>query len=120
MKLSMARCLFTSCLADLIREIYKHPSGLYYVAFDEVTERLTEKDPTSDHMKGSLHHLGLAADLNLYIDDGGTLIYLGRTEDHMPFGIWWENYGIKLGYPLRWGGRFGDGNHYSWEWEGRK
>jgi hypothetical protein len=35
-------------------------------------------------------------------------------------GEWWEQRGAELGIPLRWGGRFNDGNHFSFEWQGRK
>ena len=76
-------------------------------------ERITEKDPTSDHMKNSLHHLGLANDLDLYFNG----VYLTRTEDHKFSGDKWKSM-----HPLcRWGGDFKhpDGNHYSLEWQGR-
>jgi hypothetical protein len=88
----------------------------YEVALDEATERLTAKDPTSDHRPNSLHHIGLAADLNLYRDAK----YLAQTADHRELGEWWEKLGDTLNLPLRWGGRFHDGNHYSLEWQGYK
>lgn len=60
----------------------------------------------------SAHKLRIAIDLNLFI--GGE--YRSRTEDHRELGEWWEKQ-----HPLaRWGGRFGDGNHYSLEYEGVK
>ena len=52
----------------------------------------------------SLHKRKLAVDLNLFI--GGK--YLTDTEDHRPLGELWEQMGGT------WGGRWGDGNHYSW------
>lgn len=56
------------------------------------------------------HKQRLAIDLNLH--RGG--IYLSATEDHRPLGEWWESQ-----HPYaRWGGRFKDGNHYSFEHEG--
>ena len=109
MRLSLARCLFSESLALLILEVRK--AGRY-VAIDDVKAR-----PGQGHMVGSLHELGLAADLNLYDADGN---YLDQTDDHLPIGEWWEQHGVDMGYPLRWGGRFQDGNHYSWEWEGKK
>jgi hypothetical protein len=115
MTLRQARCQFTRALASLII----HATALgYEVALDEVTEHLTKKDPTSDHMPNSLHHIGLAADLNLYKDG----VYLDMTIDHEPLGIWWEKLGDTLELPLCWGGRFRqpDGNHYSLAWLGRK
>lgn len=60
----------------------------------------------------SAHKLRLAIDLNLF--KGGT--FLPNTEDHRPLGEWWEQQ-----HPLaRWGGRFSDGNHYSFEHNGVK
>ena len=58
------------------------------------------------HKQGSRHEKGLAIDINAFRDG----IYLQRTEDHEPLGIYWEQLGGT------WGGRFKnkDGNHYSW------
>lgn len=58
------------------------------------------------------HKLRLAIDLNLFKDGE----YLEATEDHRLLGEWWESQGIDH----RWGGRFDDGNHYSFEHEGVK
>jgi hypothetical protein len=113
MTLRQARCAFTTAIARLI--LHANDLG-YEAAFDEVTERLTEKDPTSDHMPNSLHHIGLAADILLYKDGK----YLSRTEDYEPLGLWWEEYGKTAKLPLAWGGRFKDGNHFSLAWESRK
>lgn len=56
--------------------------------------------------KHSVHIEALAADIVLCRADGTPLI---RTEDHEPFGSWWEQqHGLA-----RWGGRFNDGGHYS-------
>jgi len=63
---------------------------------------------TSGHMDGSLHYKRLAIDLNLFKRGH----YLTRTTDHKPLGEYWESIGGS------WGGRFGDGNHYSLEHEG--
>ena len=60
----------------------------------------------------SNHKERLALDLNLFRDGQ----YLEGTEAHRFLGDWWETQ-----HPLaRWGGRFKDGNHYSFEWKGRK
>lgn len=108
MTLREKRVLFTQLLAQHILWLFAQG---YEVALDEVTERLTERDPTSDHRHGSLHHLGLAADLNLYRKG----LWLSLTVEHSDSGKHWESL-----HPLcRWGGRFGDGNHYSLEHEGR-
>jgi len=60
----------------------------------------------------STHKFQLAKDINLFRDGK----YLWKTEDHQEFGEWWE----AQHELCRWGGRFGDGNHYSLEHEGVK
>ena len=58
----------------------------------------------------SNHKQRLAIDINLFRDGK----YLPSTEDHRELGEWWESQGGA------WGGRFGDGNHYSLEHNGKK
>ncbi len=60
----------------------------------------------------SLHTQRLAIDLNLFRN--GRL--LTSSEQHRPLGEWWETQYTDA----RWGGRFGDGNHYSFEHGGKK
>lgn len=60
--------------------------------------------------RNSNHKQKLAIDLNLFKDG----IYLTKTEDHRFIGEYWES----LGEQCRWGGRFNDGNHYSFEHNG--
>ena len=55
------------------------------------------------HKENSFHYKRLAVDLNLFRDGR----YLSSTEDHAPLGHYWESLGGT------WGGRFNDGNHYS-------
>lgn len=67
--------------------------------------------------RSSLHCRKLAVDLNLMQQDE----LLTDTEAYRPLGDWWEQQtGVYEGIPLRccWGGRFGDGNHFSVEHEG--
>ena len=53
----------------------------------------------------STHKLKLAIDLNLFKDGA----WITATGGHRELGEFWEGL-----HPLcRWGGRFGDGNHYS-------
>ena len=60
----------------------------------------------------SAHKQRMAIDLNLFKDGA----FLDSTEAHAELGAWWETQ-----HPLaRWGGRFRDGNHYSFEWENMK
>lgn len=58
----------------------------------------------------SCHKLRLAIDLNLFKDG----VYLTKNDDHKPLGEYWET----LHELCRWGGRWGDANHYSFEHEG--
>lgn len=115
MTLKEARCKFTESLAALV--LKAHELG-YEIAFAEGMDRITVKDPTTDHMKGSLHEVGLAQDCDLYKDG----VYLAETEDHQVLGKWWVAYGREHRYPLAWGGHFSkpDGNHYSWTWDGKR
>ena len=63
-------------------------------------------------VRSSLHQLKLAQDVNLFMGDR----YLPSSEDHKIFGEWWESQAPDC----RWGGRWGDGNHYSIEHGGVK
>lgn len=65
---------------------------------------------SKSHSSKSLHYLKLAVDINLFFDGK----YLSKTSDHEKFGIYWESLGGS------WGGRFKDGNHYSFSYKGRK
>ena len=58
----------------------------------------------------SLHKQRLAIDLNLFKDGR----YLTTTADHAPIGEVWESMGGS------WGGRYDDGNHYSFAHEGMR
>lgn len=63
----------------------------------------------------SLHTERLAIDLNLFKDGK----WLSSTEAHRPLGEWWERQSTEEAV-CAWGGRFGDGNHYSIAHGGRK
>ena len=58
---------------------------------------------TTGHKPDSFHYKGLAIDLNLFKNGR----YLTETEDHACLGKFWESIGGS------WGGRFEDGDHYS-------
>jgi hypothetical protein len=107
-----ARVNFTYALAQLV---LKARDLGFEAAFAEGMDRVTTKDPTTDHMKGSLHELGLAQDVDLYRNG----VYIQATGGHALLGQWWEEYGVLMGWPLTWGGRFKDGNHYSHKWGGK-
>lgn len=63
--------------------------------------------------KNSLHSKRLAIDLNLFKDG----VYLSSTESHRFLGEWWEAQSDDE-IEFCWGGRFGDGNHYSFKHNG--
>jgi hypothetical protein len=60
----------------------------------------------------SQHKQRLAIDLNLFRDGR----FLSSTESHRPLGEWWE----RQHPDAAWGGRFNDGNHYSFSRGGFK
>lgn len=104
---------FTQCVGKLIERIYAEPG--YAATLDwayrpkEVAQFYADKGVG---IRNSLHTEHLAIDINLFKNDD----YLKDTHDHLLFGEWWEKQ-----HPLaRWGGRWGDGNHYSFEFGGRK
>lgn len=67
---------------------------------------------TSQGIKNSVHRQRLAQDLNLFKDGK----YLDDAADYLPFGSYW-----KTLHPLaRWGGDFGDADHFSFTYEGVK
>jgi len=61
-------------------------------------------------IKNSLHTKRLAVDLNLFINGQ----YQTDGSAHKPIGEYWESLSTPE-YTCCWGGRFGDGNHYSIE-----
>lgn len=97
------RVRFSHMLARLIS--FAESRG-YEVAIDMV--KRCQECPVGEER--SLHKDGLAADLNLYRNGR----YLKTTEAHQELGEHWEALGGT------WGGRFGDGNHYSLSRGGRK
>jgi hypothetical protein len=79
----------------------------YYVIIGEVQrtkEQAEKNESTGSGIKNSLHTLSMAIDLALRDSEG---VYLTDTEDYTSLGEYWESLGGN------WGGRFGDGNHFS-------
>lgn len=83
-------------------------ADLIIMAYDmgyEITGGDWYRDPRSPYgSEVSLHHKRLAIDLNLFKNGR----YLATSEDHAALGLWWESIGGT------WGGRWDDGNHYSY------
>jgi len=99
---------FTSLVAHLIRKA--HELG-YQITLGEVYRHpdwAKEMARRGIGIANSLHCKKLAVDINLFKD--GT--YLEQTEDYRPLGEYWESLGGT------WGGRFGDGCHFSIQFEG--
>ena len=99
MKLREARVKFSYLFAEKLlpraREL-----GFEY-AFDEVTNH-----QGIGHKSGSLHYSGCAGDLLLYKD----AVYQPKTEIYRELGKYWES----LEPDCKWGGKWGDGNHFSY------
>lgn len=72
----------------------------------EITLGDAYRDPRCNYgSEVSFHKKRLAIDLNLFRSGR----YLRSTESHRPLGEYWES----LDHECTWGGRFDDGNHYS-------
>jgi len=98
-----------SRFARMTAQLINHATLLGY----EITFAEAYRSPEEAARRGfaqSLHCKRLAIDLNLFKNG----VYLTRTDQHEPLGIYWESIGGT------WGGRFNDGNHYSLEHEGIK
>lgn len=105
---------FTRCTGLLIGWAYQNGYALTYGETwrDPRIAALNAKDGKG--ITNSLHCDRLAVDFNLFKDGK----YLLDSKDHKPLGDYW-----KTLHPLaRWGGDFTkpDGNHYSFEWQGRR
>jgi hypothetical protein len=110
MTLSEQQASFAYDVARLITHIF---SKGYTCTLGEVFRTKEQAEIYVKQGKGtlrSLHCERLAIDINLFKDGR----YLAATESHREFGEFWESLS-----PLnRWGGRFGDGNHYERRREG--
>jgi hypothetical protein len=90
--------LFCELIAKLITYMYSQGYKVRCGDFYAV------KRSPLEHAINSQHYSKLAGDLNLFRDGE----WLTKTEAHTAFGAFWEAM-----HPLcRWGGRWGDGNHY--------
>lgn len=114
MSLSKKQQRFTQCVASLI--VYAYSKG-YALTFGDAY-RDTRLHGDFGTKKGyaasrSVHKLRLAVDLNLFVD--GEYI-TGDCDEYQDLGNYWE----MLDGDARWGGRFQDLNHYSFEQWGSK
>lgn len=108
-----------SIFVNLVAELIFHAQSLgYALTFGENFRSKEEAIRLAKLGKGianSNHTVRLAQDFNLFKNGK----WLTKTEDHLPLGVWWEQQSFA-DIKCVWGGRFGDGNHYSLEHEGRK
>ena len=93
MTLRQKQSRFVRMVALLI--LYAYELG-YELSFGDASA-------TRGHKKNSFHYRQLAIDLNLFKDGE----YLKATGAHLELGRFWEKIGGT------WGGRWDDGNHYS-------
>lgn len=101
---------FTRAIADLILWAYANGYELTFGEAFRTPEQCELNVKNNKGIQNSLHKDRLAVDFNLF--KGG--VFLTSNKDHEPLGLYWESIGGT------WGGRFGDGNHYSFAHEGRK
>lgn len=121
MTLTENRILFTTFLGRLLTWA-TDVSGII-VAVDEVKRGIQQAQYNAQHGLGiidSLHTLGLAADLLVYQQVQGALVYCdkGTEPGYALLGHQWE----RMDPRLRWGGRFShpDWDHFSIGFEGRQ
>ena len=113
--------LFCRCLAQWIMEVHRR-GYVCTIAEAGVQERRKSRMgiPFRDavHMKNSLHYRRMAADMNLFVPDGGGMRWVTQGDDPAwtEMGEFWES----LDALCTWGGRFGDANHLSITHGGRK
>lgn len=110
MTLRQKQSFFVARIALMIN--YAYAQG-YELTFGDAQRTVAEATrlgfPNSNHIRR------LAIDLNLFKNGH----YLSSTESHRPLGEFWESLSTD-DVKCCWGGRFGDGNHYSIEHNGVK
>jgi len=104
MRLSHYQSIFALNIAQLIVIIFKHKFTCTLGEAWRPPEMAKIYKQLGKGIKGSQHCKKLALDINLFKDGK----YLRTTEAHAYFGGLWET----LHPNNRWGGRYGDGNHY--------
>ena len=112
MTLREKQSLFVMLVGGLIEHAYELG---YELTFGEAYRSPEEAERLARlglGIPGSLHISKLAIDLNLFKNGK----YLSSSEAHRPLGEWWE----EQHELARWGGRFGDGNHYSLNHAGKQ
>ncbi len=115
MKLSVKQQQFTKCVGMLIAYAYHKGFALTFGdAFRDSRAFGEFGDKKLYAAAKSVHKVRLAVDLNLFVN--GEYIIDGENEAYIELGEFWEN----LHDDARWGGRFDDANHFSFEHWGVK
>lgn len=113
MTLGQKQRLFTRLISKLIDYAYEQGYELTFGdAYRDPRVFGNHGEKKGYSSANSNHKIRLAIDLNLFKDGE----YLTKTSDHQALGEYWE----AMHEACRWGGRFDDGNHYSFEHWGRK
>lgn len=121
MKLAEKRVVFSQLLSKLVT--WAQSQG-YDLAYGEGYVALTDArdgDYDGPHKRGGSHYTGLGHDMILYRwsgpeDDRWFPVTNGEDKAWYAIGSYWE----RMHPYARWGGRFGDANHFSFEHEGIK
>jgi hypothetical protein len=112
MTVSEKQRLFTKLTGKLILWAYEHGYELTYGEAWRTQAQAKEYARTGKGIANSLHIDRLAVDFNLFVAGE----YKTASEAYKPLGEYWES----LHPDCAWGGRFGDGNHFSLAHNGRK
>ena len=115
MTLGQKQRIFARLVGKLIRRAYSDGFELSLGEAHRPRWVAEENERKGKGSANSLHVQKLAIDLNLFRDG----VYQRSTAAHRPLGEWWETQSGG-GVVCCWGGRFGDGNHYSLAHLGRK
>ncbi len=115
MSLSKKQQRFTGCIGQLITYAYSKGYGLTQGdSFRDERVHGGFNEQKSYSAARSVHKIRLANDFNLFIDD--EYIKDGGHDAWLDLGEYWES----LDDDARWGGRFNDANHFSFEHWGCK
>jgi hypothetical protein len=112
MTLSEKQAIFALNVSKLIEFIFDKGYACTLGEAYRTPEQAAMNAKNGTGIKNSCHTIRLAVDLNLFKDGK----WLRDTADHEPIGLYWE----ALHPENCWGGRFGDGNHYSMQHNGVK
>ena len=115
MSLSRKQQDFTKCIGELICYAYRQGYALSFGdAYRDPRLHGEFGEKKSYSATNSVHKVRLAVDLNLFVE--GEYITDGDHPAYIDLGEFWE----RLHDSARWGGRFNDANHYSFEHWGCK